>query len=118
MANALNVIHPYKWQGLWVFDDARVGLDKEPFVEGTDALIDKALAVSGIPEPDKGFRLLFGSGPFPNYDFKLQWLREGEGGNWYRAEDFGMDGWLCPALLRYFDAAPQEIYVRFEARGA
>ena len=33
MTNALNVIYPYKCEGLWVFDDPRVGLDKEPFVE-------------------------------------------------------------------------------------
>ena len=38
------------------------------------------------------------------------------GGNWYRAEDFEMEGWLCPALLKYFDAPPKGIYARFEAR--
>ncbi|MBN2473249.1 MAG: hypothetical protein JXB62_01475 [Pirellulales bacterium] len=118
MANALNVIHPYKWEGLWVFDDARVGLDKEPFVEGADAIIEKALAVKGIEEPEKGFRLLFSAGPFPNYDLKLRWLRESEGGNWYRAEEFAMEGWLCPALLKYFDEPPTEIYARLEAKGA
>ena len=26
--NNLNVIAPYKWEGMWVFDDSRVGLDK------------------------------------------------------------------------------------------
>ena len=49
MANALNVIHPYKWEGLWVFDDQRVGLEKEPFVEGADTIIDEALAVKTRP---------------------------------------------------------------------
>ena len=116
MANALNVIHPYKWEGLWVFDDERVGLDKEPFVEGADTIIEKALAVKDIPKAEKGFRLLFSAGPFPNYDLKFEWLREGDGGNWYRAEEFEMEGWLCPALLKYFDAPPREIYARFEAR--
>ncbi len=81
MANALNVIHPYKWEGLWVFDDERVGLNKEPFVEGADTIIEKALAMKGIPEAEKGCRLLFSAGPFPNYDLKFEWLREGEGGN-------------------------------------
>jgi hypothetical protein len=23
-----------------------------------------------------------------------------------------MEGWLCPALLKYYDAAPPEIYVK------
>jgi hypothetical protein len=30
--NAINVIWPYKHHGMWVFDDARVGLVQEPFV--------------------------------------------------------------------------------------
>jgi hypothetical protein len=28
--NQLNVIAPYKYLGMWVFDDARVGLVQEP----------------------------------------------------------------------------------------
>jgi hypothetical protein len=118
MANALNVIHPYKWEGLWVFDDARVGLDKEPFVQGADTIIDQTLARKGIERAEKGFRLLFSAGPFPDCDLKLEWLREGEGGNWYRATTLGIEGWLCPALFLYFDGPPREIYARFEARSA
>jgi len=45
----INVISPYKRHGIWVFDDARVGLVQEPFVS-----------------------------------------------------DLDMEGWLCPALFRYF----------------
>jgi hypothetical protein len=115
VANALNVIYPYKCEGVWVFDDARVGLDREPFVEGADAIIEKALDMKDIRGAEKGFRLVFSAGQFPNYDLKFTWLREGEGGNWYRAEDLEMEGWLCPALLKYFDEPPREIYARFEA---
>jgi hypothetical protein len=32
--NEINVIAPYKHQGMWVFDDSRVGLVQEPFVVG------------------------------------------------------------------------------------
>src|SRR5207248_4983243 len=39
--NSLMVIVPYKYEGLWVFDDAAVGLSKEPFIAGIDSLIDK-----------------------------------------------------------------------------
>ena len=53
------------------------------------------------------------AGPFPAYDLKLDWLREGDGGNWYWAEQFELEGWLCPALFRYFDEAPREIYAQF-----
>lgn len=41
--NAIRAIYPYKDSGLWVFDDERVGLDKEPFIAGADTLIDPAL---------------------------------------------------------------------------
>jgi hypothetical protein len=37
--NAMNVISPYKHHGVWVFDDARVGLQQEPFVAGADPRI-------------------------------------------------------------------------------
>ncbi len=114
MTNALNAIYPYKYEGMWVFDDENAGLDKEPFIEGADIIIDNALAMKGISNADRGFRLIFSAGPFPNYDVKLEWLREDDGGNWYKAELFQEEGWLCPALLKYFDVAPSEIYTRFE----
>jgi len=59
MANAINVIYPYKCENLWVFDDEKVGLDKEPFIEGADVLIDKVLVMKGLKNPEKGFRLIF-----------------------------------------------------------
>ena len=40
-----------------------------------------------------------------------QWLREDCGGNWYREKTTGMEGWLCPALLRYFEIAPKRLYL-------
>jgi hypothetical protein len=42
--NAINVIAPYKWVGMWVFDDPRVGLEKEPFVAGADTMIEMIAA--------------------------------------------------------------------------
>jgi hypothetical protein len=27
-----------------------------------------------------------------------------------------MEGWLCPALLKYFATAPREIYVKIEPK--
>jgi hypothetical protein len=44
MNNSIFVIKPYKWEGLWVFDDPNVGLVKEPFVGGADTMIDRATA--------------------------------------------------------------------------
>ena len=42
--NSLFVIAPYKWEGMWVFDDPRVGLRREPFVSGADVMMDKLVA--------------------------------------------------------------------------
>ena len=54
--NAINVISPYKHHGMWVFDDARVGLAQEPFVSGADTWIDRVVA--DIPNAENGFTLV------------------------------------------------------------
>ena len=119
MANQMLAIAPYWLDDVqtWVFDDARVGLLQEPFVSGIPALIDELVAE--IPNARGGFRLLFSPQPFPGCQRKLTWVREEMGGNWYRADQpdrLGRtgEGWLCPALLRYFDEPPAEIYVKAE----
>ena len=114
--NCLNLIIPYRYEGMWVFDDPRVGLDKEPFVAGADTMID--VLVAEIPGAEKGFRLLFSASPFPGHSSRLEWRREESGGNWYFSAEFKMEGWLCPALFKYFDKAPKEIYVKAEPRTA
>ncbi len=48
--------------------------------------------------------------------FKLEWRREESSGNWYYSDQFKMEGWLCPALLKYFPTAPREIYVKVEPK--
>ena len=112
--NTLMVIAPYKYEGLWVFDDPAVGLNKEPFIAGIDTLIDKATA--NIPDPQHGFRAIFSATQFPGANFRLEWRRAESGGNWYYSPEFQQEGWLCPALLKYFKNAPREIYVKVEAR--
>jgi hypothetical protein len=116
--NAIVAIHPYKHEGLWVFDDDRVGLVREPFISGADTLIDLALEAKGVEDGQSGFRLLFSAGEFPGYHFRFTHVRGADGGDWYYSEDFAMEGWLCPALLQYFDSAPEELYTKFEPRSA
>jgi uncharacterized protein DUF6717 len=111
--NVLSTITPYKHDGLWVFDDPAVGLSKEPFIAGIDTMIDKMVAE--IPNAGRGFRAIFSAKPFPGHAFKLEWRRAESGGNWYYSDQFKMEGWLCPALFRYFPSAPREIYVKVEA---
>ena len=112
--NELRVIHPYKHMGVWVFDDATVGLVQEPFVSGADTVIDRMTA--SMPGAEDGFTLIFSDKPFPSFQLELEWRREEFEGNWYYSRDLDMEGWLCPALLRYFDAAPPKLYAHFKPR--
>jgi len=112
--NTLIAIYPYKFEGLWVFDDEKAGLVQEPFVSGADTIIDKL--TESIPNAENGFRLLFSASPFPGDVVTFEWVREEFGGNWYRNVDLGMEGWLCPAMFEYFETAPQKIFARFEAK--
>ena len=112
--NAIGVIAPYKYEGMWVFDDPAVGLLREPFVAGIDTMIDRLVA--SIPGAEQGFRLLFSAAPFPGHTVKVEWRREESGGNWYYCPQFDIEGWLCPALFKYFHKAPSELYGRAEAK--
>ena len=112
--NMINVISPYKHLGMWVFDDARVGLVQEPFVAGADSMIDRVVA--DIPDAHRGFTLIFSSSPFPGHQYRLDWQRADAEGNWYRSADLDMEGWLCPALLLYFAQTPKNLYVQTKAR--
>ena len=114
--NAIMAIHPYKYGGLWVFDDTKVGLVQEPFVSGADTIIEKL--ARGIPRADSGFTLLFSAAPFPGYHALLEWRRKDMGGNWYYSQELDTEGWLCPALFKYFETAPPRIYAQFKPKAA
>jgi hypothetical protein len=111
-SNAILVIAPYWYQGTWVFDDDPAGLKREPFVAGVPEMID--VLVKNIPDAKGGFRLLFSANPFPGYQKKLTWLRGDMGGNFYKLDDPPMEGWICPAMFRYYASAPKALYVKAE----
>ncbi|HEX8520851.1 MAG TPA: DUF6717 family protein [Tepidisphaeraceae bacterium] len=114
MANAIMVIQPYWSNGTWVFDDPTTGLVREPFVSGIPEMINSL--VKDIPTARKGFRLLFAGSPFPGYQACFDLSREEFGGAWYKCKEpeLNMEGWLCPALFKYFDHTPKQIYARAE----
>ncbi|HEY5895305.1 MAG TPA: DUF6717 family protein [Chthoniobacterales bacterium] len=112
--NEINVIAPYKWEGVWVFDDAKAGLEKEPFVSGADDVLD--LLSAHIPNSASGFLLTFSGKPFPGFQMFAEWRREEHEGNWYFVPAYGIEGWLCPALMRYFDYVPAKIFVKAEQK--
>lgn len=110
VGNTLFVIKPYRWEGLWVFDDPERGLVREPFVEGADAMIDRA--TRAIPDAEHGFLAVFSAAPFPGAAIELELVGERSGGADYRWSEAGMTGWLCGALFQYFEKAPPRLYVQ------
>jgi hypothetical protein len=110
--NSINLIAPYKYLDMWVFDDPSKGLIKEPFVGGADTIIDSA--VKDIKNAEQGFVMIFSEISFPGCSIKLEWQRSDGSGNWYYSRQFNMEGWLCPALLRYFSKAPKEIFIQIK----
>jgi len=73
-------------------------------------MIDRVVAT--IPDAENGFIMMFSSVPFPGHQFRLDWRRNDGSGNRYYASDLDLEGWLCPALLRYFPEALKAIYVQ------
>ena len=110
MANSIFVIKPYRWNGMWVFDDPAVGLTREPFVAGVPAMIERATA--DIPHADRGFLAVFSADYFPDATIELERVRAEGGGTVYRWAATGQEGWLCPALFRYFETAPAKLYLQ------
>ncbi len=128
--NNIITIRPYKFGTAWVFDDTGIGpdgqsfnLNKEALVCGTDKVLDVMCMMAGIPmeKAHAGFTLMFSSNPIPGYQLKARrFLGEKKNsetfheGNWYEVDEpsvaAGMQGWLCPALFKYFDEAPETIY--------
>ena len=111
--NSINIIKPYKYLDMWVFDDEKVGLLQEPFVSGADTLIDKA--TKSIPNAENEFILIFSKDYFPDTDLCLEWQRSDNAGNWYYSKEFDTEGWLCPALFKYFTDAPKKLYIKVKA---
>jgi hypothetical protein len=112
--NSIFVIHPYNYQGVWVFDDASTGLVQEPFVAGADTIIERM--VEHIPNAGNGVSILFSAAPFPGYTHELLWRREDCGGNWFYSPRFDLEGWLCPALFKYFEAVPLNLFVQIKSK--
>jgi hypothetical protein len=105
-------IYPYKFKGSWVFDFPYKNLDKEAFVQGADKIID--YLTKDIQGAEDGFVLVFSENPIVNETHHLTFLKSEFGGSWYRltiSETEYIDGWLCPALFKFFTVAPKRIYV-------
>lgn len=106
--NSLFAIFPYKEGGMWVFDDERVGLIKEPFVAGADTLLD--MVCKG---KDK-IGVIFSNVEFPDKQLTLTMIdEEGEGTNYYCTE-MNHYLWLCPALNLYYKESPKKLFLKIK----
>lgn len=114
--NSISIIRPYKNGDTWVFDDARVGLIREPFVCGMPEIIDFHLNAhrDRITNPSNGFDLIFSSTKIPSFNALLVWQNDEDGGAMYKDLISLKKGWLCPALFKYFKTPPKELYIIFK----
>ena len=112
MANTV-ILYPF-WNGSdWVFNDPRMGLEEEQFVEGVPAMLERLLEKASIPRDEAvyGFRLKMSDSDFP--ERQAVWVRKERytGGNWYLWEEEGLRGWMCAQLQNYFGRAPEQLYL-------
>jgi len=110
--NALMQILAYRVNGGWSFDDDAMGLVAEPFVAGIPEMID--ILAEQVGATDR-IILTFAPTEFPGAMIRLDRTKEEHGGNWYAWIGRHMQGWLCPALLRYFPQAPEVIHIAAQA---
>lgn len=109
------VLEPYREGTTWLFDDPVAGLHREPFVGDVNGMLDRLS--STIPDAEKGFRLLVFHQPFAGHQVVYHWVRTDPiEGNWYRTDDTGEEGWLCPSLFCYFPEVPEKLYAKAEAK--
>ena len=107
--NSIYAIEVYKHKTMWVFDDERVGLAKEPFVAGADTLIDKLAG-----EKEK-ITLIFSTIPFPDHQIVIERKNTNPpAGTDYFCEALHHKLWLCPALNLYYPVSPEKLYVNYK----
>lgn len=109
-SNSCFAIYPYKERGIWVFDQPDLGLFKEAFVMGMPQIIEEMTGHD--PAAEQGFGAIFSRDNFPGAKWVLQLVREELGGNWYKLGGTDLEGWLCPALFKFFPSAPDNIWVQ------
>lgn len=111
--NSLFTIAPYKTKwGMWVFDDPARGLAAEALIAGIDDMLDI------IAKGDDSLVVIFSDRQFPGWTIHLDRVSadENDVGTIYFCPELKIEGWLCPALFKYFPTAPQTIYAQFRAQ--
>ena len=108
MKQTLNL---YKNINTWLFDDIKKDIREEAFVEGSSELITEIQSRAALSE--NTLTITFSDKPFLESHHMLLWKSSRDEGTWnqYYSKDLNMENWLCPVLLKYFDTAPEKLYV-------
>lgn len=119
--NSIHTMRVYRHNNSWVFDNPNVGLVKEPFVAGADEVFDHIAELHcglDTPEDNLYIDIQFASIDFPGRQLWMGWESASLGGNDYRVVDCDFkylvnhELWLCPALLKYYRRAPENVYMK------
>ena len=108
--NSLFRILIHRQDGLWVFSDLRFAIDDQPFVVGSDLILEKMVA--GVDEELDRVNVLFSAIPFPGSEHCLEFIREETEGVVYQWADHNLQGWMSPSLRNYFNEPPPKIYLQ------
>ena len=99
-----------KRESLGVFDDLNFGVKEQPFVFGSDLVLEKMLAEVG-EELDR-VNILFSGIPFPGSVHCLEFVREETQGFVHRWVAHNLQGWMSPSLRNYFPDPPPKIFLQ------
>ena len=113
--NALSVIFPTGWKE-YGYSTTQLPASCGNRSSAADNILD--VLAEHIPNAADGFKIIFSASPFPGYTTRFVWTRAEYEGNWYRWPEREMEGWLCPALLQYFESPPKEIFVQASAKSS
>lgn len=119
----LNIFEIYKEGSLWLFDDPDKELIREPFVTETSIVIDtmlqKHLDFYKIKGPLPTEAILFITSEFfgPHVFRRLYDGKDpATEGTTYQMDNENTAIWLCPALLKYYPAAPAQLFMSVRTR--
>lgn len=106
------IIKVYRHCGTWAFTDKARELVHEPFVAGIPEIIDHFVSTNGTQDQET-HSITFSGSDFPGSQGVLQRGRPESGGFWYHFMSLSktLDGWLCPATLKYFNEHPEHLFV-------
>jgi|694.fasta_scaffold154431_2 hypothetical protein len=106
----------YKDRGVWMFDDAAHGIEREPFVDGSTELIDFILEEFGFPTKGQPVVVEFGLKRTHPDMVEIRKV-EDTGDDWAIYQYKDCQGALCPVTLVYLGSHPDRFYAR-PVRGA